>query len=47
MLAASTTGIVATQVDWIGTGEPKLVLQLSWFALLFSAVDALFIEHND
>ncbi len=47
MLMGSSAGILATQANWIGVGEPKLVLQLSWFALLFSAVDAIFIEHKE
>lgn len=44
MLSASAAGIVASAFGLVGEGEPQLVLQLSWFALFYSAVDALFIE---
>ena len=48
LIAAATGSLLST--PWIGVlgeNEPQLVLQLSWFALLFAAVDGLLIEHND
>ena len=47
MVVCSAAGIVATQLGALGEGEPKLVLQLSWAALLFSGLDAILIAHED
>lgn len=46
MLVGSLAGSGASLAGWIAKGEPQVVLQLSWFALIFSAVDAIFIEHD-
>lgn len=47
MAMGSVAGMVATQVGWIGAGEPKLVLQLSWGALLLTGIDGLLISTED
>lgn len=49
MMLGSVAGLVTSVWPWhlYATQEPKVVLALSWGALLFSAVDALFIEHED
>jgi hypothetical protein len=47
MVALSAAGIVATQLEFVGKSEPRLVLQLSWMALLFSGLDGIFVTHED
>jgi hypothetical protein len=47
MVAISTAGMIATQTGTVGSGEPRLVLQLSWAALLFSGLDGIFVTHDD
>jgi hypothetical protein len=47
MLAGSATGSALSFAGIVGKNEPQLVLQLSWFALLFAAIDGLLIEHGD
>jgi len=49
MLVGSSAGLVLSSpwVRVIGKEEPPLVLALSWFALVFAAIDALLIEHSD
>lgn len=49
MLVGSTAGLILSSpwVRLIGKEEPPLVLALSWFALLFAAIDGLLIEHSD
>lgn len=46
MLIGAILGSVLSFVGTIGAREPQLVLQLSWFALIFAAIDALLIEHS-
>lgn len=49
MLIGSVAGLATSVWPWrfYAQQEPTVVLALSWGALLFSAVDALFIEHSD
>lgn len=47
MALGSTAGMAATQLGWIGDGEPLVVLQLSWGALLLTGVDGLLIASED
>lgn len=47
MLIAAVIGDALSWFEVIGKGEPKLVLHLSWFALIFSALDAVLIEGKD
>jgi hypothetical protein len=49
MLVGSIAGLILSSpwIKIIGKEEPPLVLALSWFALVFAAVDALLIEHSD
>jgi hypothetical protein len=47
MTLGSAAGMVATQLELIGSGEPKVVLQLSWAALLFTGFDGLLISTED
>jgi hypothetical protein len=47
MVLVSAAGVIATQVELVGKSEPRLVLQLSWLALLFSGLDGIFVTHDD
>jgi len=47
LLVASVIGDVLSWMEIVGKGEPKLVLHLSWFALIFSSLDAVLIEEKD
>lgn len=46
MLVGSAAGLVTSvwPLHLFAQSEPRIVLALSWAALLFSAVDAIFIE---
>lgn len=47
MALGSAAGMVVTQLGWIGDGEPLVVLQLSWGALLLTGIDGLLITSED
>jgi hypothetical protein len=49
MLVGSVAGLITSvwPLELFAKSEPKVVLALSWAALLFSSIDALFIEHSD
>lgn len=47
MTGLSAAGMVASQLGAVGDGEPRLVLQLSWAALLFTGLDGIFVTHED
>lgn len=47
MVGLSAVGMVATQLEFVGQSEPKLVLQLSWAALLFTGLDGIFVTHDN
>lgn len=47
MVILSAAGIAATQLELVGESEPRLVLQLSWGALLFAGLDGIFVVHDD
>lgn len=47
MAVGSAAGMVATQFGLIGDGEPLVVLQLSWGALLLTGIDGLLITSED
>lgn len=47
MVLTSAAGMIATQFGVIAEGEPRVVLQLSWAALLFSGFDGLLITKDD
>jgi len=47
MTLGASAGIIATQAGWVGDGEPLLVLQLSWAALLFAGLEGLLIASED
>lgn len=47
MVLTSSAGMVATQLGAVGTGEPKLVLQLSWLALFFAGLDGILLTHGE
>lgn len=47
MAIGSAAGMVATQLGLIGDGEPLVVLQLSWGALLLTGIDGLLITSED
>lgn len=46
MLLGSIAGSALSFVGVIGDKEPQLVLQLSWFALVFASLDAILIESD-
>ena len=43
MVLISAAGMAATQMGLIAESEPRVVLQLSWAALLFAGLDGLLI----
>jgi hypothetical protein len=47
MTLGAAAGIGATQMRLIGEGEPLVVLQLSWAALLFAGLDGLLIASKE
>lgn len=47
MITGSLVGMTLSQLDLIAQGEPKIVLQLSWAALLFAGFDGLMIATED
>jgi hypothetical protein len=47
MVLISLAGMTATQLGAIGESEPRLVLQLSWAALLFAGLDGVFVTDKE
>lgn len=47
LLVGSLIGTALSATEVIGKEEPKLVLLLSWFALVFAALDGVLIAQKD
>jgi hypothetical protein len=47
MTVYGLAGGIASQIGWVGKGEPKLVLHLSWAALFFAGLVGLIAAVDD